>query len=261
MENILEFKNNNFAYNSTSYFSNFNMQIKKNDIISLVGPPCSGKTTLLKMICHKLPNDCIYLDNILLNSYSEDELQKKMVVVFDLDFFTDNIHSELIYFLRKLNLSENEINDRLDNISKYFSDLNTKDTAISSLSIQKKYLIKILRYVIINPLFLAIDEIFSLLSSADKDTLITYIRDKEITLLNVVNNLNDTLFGDKIYILENFVLVMEGDTISVLKTDNILKRMGFSIPASIDLSTQLIHYNVLDKIYTSKEKLVNALWK
>ena len=261
MENILEFKNNNFAYNSTSCFSNFNMQIKKNDIISLVGPPNSGKTTLLKMICHKLPNDCIYLDNILIKQYNETELQKKLVVVFDLDFYTDNIHSELTYFLRKINLSESEINDRLDNISKYFTDLNIKDTSINGLPIQKRYLIKILRYAIINPLFLAIDEIFSLLSNSDKEILINYFRDNNITALMVVNNLNDTLFSDKIYLLENFVLVMEGDTLSVLKTDNILKRMGFSIPASIDLSTQLIHYKVLDKIYTSKEKLVNALWK
>ena len=115
--------------------------------------------------------------------------------------------------------------------------------------------------MIVNPLFLAIDEIFSLLEESDKEKLINYVRDNKITLLNVVNNLNDTLYGDKIYILENFVLVMEGDTITVLKTDNILKRMGFAIPPSIDLSTQLIHYNVLDKIYTSKEKLVNALWK
>ena len=61
--------------------------------------------------------------------------------------------------------------------------------------------------------------------------------------------------------MENFVNIFEGDTLSVLKTDNIIKRLGFSLPPVIDLSIELNHYEVLDKIYTKKEDLVNELWK
>ena len=103
--------------------------------------------------------------------------------------------------------------------------------------------------------------LFSSLDYVDKVKIIDFIRDRKITLLNVTNNLNDTLFGNKIYVLSDFTLILEGATQTVLKTDTMLKRLGFKLPDEIELSIELINYGILNKIYLDKEKLVNALWK
>ena len=73
--------------------------------------------------------------------------------------------------------------------------------------------------------------------------------------------MTDTLFGNKIYVLSDFTLVLEGPTQTVLKTDTMLKRFGFKLPDEVELSIELINYGILNKIYLDKEKLVNSLWK
>ena len=261
MDFILEFKNNNFGFDKNNQFIDFNLGIKRGEISSLIGPTGSGKTTLLKMICHKLPNESVYLDNVLLKDYDLEVLKKKIVVVFDLPFYSKHPYTELKHYLKKINIDQQEINKRIDEIVSFFGLETLINQKIENLNIEKKYLIKILRFLIIQPDFFAIDEIFSILNENDKKKIIKFIKEKKITFLNVINNLNDTKYGSRIIILEKFVNIFEGDTLSVLKTDNIIKRLGFSLPPVINLSIELNHYEVLDKIYTKKEDLVNELWK
>jgi energy-coupling factor transporter ATP-binding protein EcfA2 len=132
---------------------------------------------------------------------------------------------------------------------------------VDKLSKEEAYLLKVLRFLIIKPEFIAIDNILSLVSKTHMDKIFEFIKQNQITMLNVTNDLNESLYGNKLFVLENFVLILEGSTMSVLKTDNLLKRLGFSLPLTVDLSIELIHYDVLDKIYKDKKKLVNALWK
>ena len=261
MEKIIEFKNFNFEYNEDSFFENFNMAIDENDIISLVGPAASGKTTLLKILCHQLPNKECYYYGRSLSEIPIEILRKKIVVVFDKTIKESNVKSALLYYVQKLNLPEEEITTRYDKIIDTFDLNEIEKVPISELSYRDIYLIKILRYLIMQPAFLAIDCLFSYLTPSHKKALIDYVKENKITLLNVINDLNDSLYGNKIFVLDDFELIMSGNTSSVLKADTLLKRMGFSLPLSVDLSIQLINYDVLKKVYLDMDKLVGALWK
>ena len=137
-----------------------------------------------------------------------------------------------------------------------YIDVKTKD-----LPNDIKNLIKILRFLIIDPAFIAIDGLFGGIQEENKIKIIEYLKESKITLLNVVSNLNDTLYGNKIFVLDNFALVLEGSTKSILKTDTMLKKLGYDLPDEVELSIELMNYGVLNKIYIDKEKLVNTLWK
>ena len=137
-----------------------------------------------------------------------------------------------------------------------YIDVKTKD-----LPNDIKNLIKILRFLIIDPAFIAIDGLFGGIQEENKNKFIEYLKESKITLLNVVSNLNDTLYGNKIFVLDNFTLVLEGSTKSILKTDTMLKKLGYDLPDEVELSIELMNYGVLNKIYIDKEKLVNTLWK
>lgn len=261
MDTLIEFRNMSFGYDTMNAFNDFNMEIETGDIVTLIGPSGSGKSTLLKMLCNKLPNGSIYFNGQNIKSYSLDVLRKSLVVVFDEDLKNEKAIDELKMYLLKLNLSHNEIDDRIEEFKKHFGLFGLDEKKISDLTYYEKSLFKILRFLIIKPAFIAIDNIFSYLKESDKKKIISYIKSNHMTLLNVSTDLNDSLYGNKLFVLENFVLILEGPTLSILKTDTILKRLGFSLPLAVDLSIELGHYDILEKIYVDNKKLVNELWK
>ena len=261
MSTIIEFKNTNFAYNNSNAFNDFNMQIEEGDIVTLIGPAGSGKSTLLKMLCHKLPNESCYYMGEKFSNCSVSQLKQEVVVVFDSPLTEVNIKEEITKYLKKLNYGQNEIEDRYKEISEYFNLKEIEDIPIEQLSYSVTALIKLLRYLIIKPKFIAVDNLFTVVSYKRKNQITNYIKDRNITFLNVTTNLDDALYGNKIFVLENFVLIIEGSTTSVLKADTLLKRLGFRLPLVVDLSIELTHYDLVDKIYTKNEKLVDKLWK
>lgn len=261
MSKIIEFKNTNFSYNSTNAFNDFNMEIEKGDIVTLIGPSGSGKTTILKMLCNNLPNETIYYEGINIKQYDINELKHEIIVVFDIPFKTKDLKSELGYYLKVLKTPEAEIKERIDRFITTFELEKQIEKPLDKLPSIDAYLIKILRFLIVEPKFFAVDNIFSNISITHKKKIVEFIKNNNMTFLNVSTNLDDALLGNKLFVLENFVLILEGNPISVLKTDTLLKRLGFRLPLPVDLSIELNHYDILKKVYTDKEKLVNELWK
>lgn len=261
MEKIIEFRNNNFAYNGTNAFNDFNMEINEGDIVTLVGPGGSGKTTLLKMLCNRLPNDSVYYREKNLKSCNIDEIRHNIVIVFDTPINAPTVRSELVKYLKILKFNDEDITSRLKEMDKYFGIERIMDTNPKDLSKDEEYLIKLLRYLIIKPAFIGIDNVLTYLFESDIKKFFDFVKKNNITVLNITNDLNLALYGNKLLVIEDFVLILEGNPLSVLKTDTLLKRLGLALPIAVDLSIELIHYDVLKKIYTDKEKLVNALWK
>lgn len=258
---LLEFKDVNFQYNNEKKFDNFNLEIQEGDIVSIIGPSGSGKTTLLKMLCHKLPNESLYYDNKKFADYSPSQLKKTIVVIFDVPLVEKTIESELKSNLVRLHYPDSIISSRYENIVSLFNLEKIANKSISNLSHEEEYLIKILRFLILEPSIIAMDNMLANISKENKIKIVKYIKECNITFLNITNDINETLLGNRIYVLENFELILEGSTLSVLKTDTLLKRLGYKLPLPVDLSIELIHYDLIDKVYTSLEKLVSVLWK
>ena len=261
MKKIIEIKNLNFAYEPDKRFDDFCLELYEGDIVSLIGPSGSGKTTLLKILCHKLPNESVYYDSVNVKTYSLDVLRENIVVVFDHPFNTKFIKDEISFYLKKLNRESGEITSK---VNKYIEKFNLQEktlTELNKLDYNTQTLIKILRYLIIEPKFIAIDCLFSGLNKKDKKILTDVIIERDMTLLNVIYDLEDALYGNKICVLDDFTTILEGNTLSILKTDTLLKRLGFKLPLAINLSIELNHYEVIKKIYTDKERLIKELWK
>lgn len=261
MEKLIEFKKLNFAYDADHKFEDFSMEINKGDITTLIGTSASGKTTLLKILCNRLPNEGLYYKGMSISSHNIGELKRNIVVIFDESTTEEYTKDEIKKYIRKLGLSEEEINTRLGELNKFFPLSAIFDKKLSDLQEEQINLIKILKYLVINPEFLAIDTILTRLSILDKRLFFEYIKKYKITLLNVTTDLNEALFGNKMYCLDNFTSILEGSTFSVLKADTVLKRLGFKLPLAVNMSIGLNNYDIIKKYYKDNEKLVNALWK
>ena len=104
------------------------------------------------------------------------------------------------------------------------------------------------------------NETFYNYKKSEKKKILSLLKTRHINFINITSNIEETLLGDYIYVLNNGKVAIEGGTKKVLEEEKILKHLGFGLPFVVDLSIQLKCYGVLDKIYYDMESLVNDLW-
>lgn len=90
--------------------------------------------------------------------------------------------------------------------------------------------------------------------------ILNLLKKRSINYINITSDIEDALLCDYIFVFNKDELIMEGSKEDVLKEEKILKRIGYGLPFVVDLSMQLVYYNVIDKIYYDLDSLVNDLW-
>lgn len=260
----IRLKNLKFAYNDKQeVFSSVNFLLPRDKTFSIIGPSSSGKTTLLKILNGELEYEGeVIVNGVLVSKDNFDALRKCIAVVFrNTTYITDIVKDELKYPLENINLSPKEIRLRINEMNEFFGINKIFNKSINSLSLNDKTLIKILSYAIMYPSFIAIDDLLIDLDLRTKILLLNYLNTKNITLINVTSNIEDTLYTDYILCLYNGINAIDGKTLEVLKNEKVIKRLGLDLPFMIDLSIQLQLYDLIKKVYLNKEALVKALWK
>lgn len=233
-----------------------------NAITSVIGPACSGKTLLAKKLCNRFSNTDVFIDGKNIKEYDIEYLRENIVVVIDDNYFNcDFVSDELFFYLEKLGYTVAESTKKINEIAKFFKVLDFLDKRIDAVNTEEKILVKILSLLIVNPQVIVIDNLLCYLTNDYRDLLVKYIKKNKISLINMTNNSEELLLSQGVVVLNNLKAVICADTKSVLKGNSILPYMGIKLPFIVDLSQNLILYNVVDKVYFDNRKLVDKLWK
>lgn len=104
------------------------------------------------------------------------------------------------------------------------------------------------------------NESLSVLSNKEKKEIFDLLNKQNINYVNVTSNIEDALLGDYIIVYDEDMKVLEGNKEMVLKSEKLLKKLGFGVPFVVDLSIQLMYYDILDKVYFDVDNLLEALW-
>ena len=104
------------------------------------------------------------------------------------------------------------------------------------------------------------NETFYSLTISEVNKILELMKTRKMFFINFTSNVEETLLGDYLYVVDNGNVVMEGKTKDILKEEKILKHLGFGLPFVVDLSIQLKCYDILDKEYFDMESLVDDLW-
>lgn len=261
--NVINFNNVSFSYEDNLVFKGVDICFSGYNNYSIVGTSSSGKSTLLKLLnrSFKVNSGNILINNEEINQI--DNINKYVISVFDDEIYIrDTLKEEMMFSLENLGYPPREIMSKINYLFKYFDLEYLKDNNISLLNKEERIIVKILSYIVLNPIVIAFDDLFKWLSKDFKEKLISYLKENNITLINVVSSLEDALFTEYIYVfMENGKVACEGKTIPVLKEEKLLKRLGFSLPFMIDLSIQLQYYNLIDDVYINKRELIDKIWK
>lgn len=240
MNNMITVKNLSFSYPNNQIFNNLSFDVSTCKWTTIIGLSGCGKSTFIRLI----NNDFKYDGEILFDGN---------IIIIDDNFNYENILvSKLIkkYCSKKIyNKIINEYD--LQNItSKKVSDLNEQDKIklLFCLKLSSKGDIVI------------IDNLLNKLNCHNKNIIVKILNKLKIKVINMTNNMEDTLFGENIIIMDKGKIMLNDKKENIFMKYDDIKKIGLDLPFIVDLSIKLKYYGLVNKIYFNMEELIGAIW-
>ena len=140
-------------------------------------------------------------------------------------------------------------------LTKNIEMLNSREIVLAQIAIA----------LLNKPKLLLIDSIDIYLSLEDQKMIIEFLKNYKnkygITTIITTTNLDISLETDCLYIIDKGDLVLSGIPLEVLQNDNVINKIGLNIPFMIDLSVKLRDYDLITKLETDYDRMIEALWK
>lgn len=264
---IIRIRSMSFKYDDKYVFKDFDLNIKRNSFVCIIGKNASGKSTLARILGGLCKADgYINVDGYLLNDVYIKKIRRILAICFndaDSHFVLDTVYDDLAFSLENLEYFPNEINNLVMNIAKKFKIVDILDKSCNEISDSDKEKVMIASSLIHNPNVLLLDESIHKLIPSDKKLVFKileeYKKKNNLTVILITHNLEDTLFADSIVVLDKGKIVLDGTKDDVYKDDT-LEKMGFDLPFIVKLSHNLMLYDLLDRVYFDDVEVMKKLW-
>ena len=269
MDNIIKIKNMSFNYKNKQIFENFDLDIEKGKFIHIVGPNGSGKSTLVKILLGLLKADG-YISIYRMNMCDANlmDIRRNIGIVFenpDNTFVAETVADDIAFALENLQYTPKTIGDKIKKISEYLNITHLLEKNPHYLSGGEKQLVALAGALITDPKILILDEALTMLDGIEKESILKLlkklIQEKKITIINVTHDMEETVYGDKIIVLDNGKVVFNDEKEVVYKEEKTLKKLGLELPFMVDLSNKLRYYGLVDENILNMNEMVNHLWK
>jgi ATP-binding cassette, subfamily B, bacterial MsbA len=231
----IKFININFKYvnKEEKILKSINLEIRGGKMTSLVGHSGAGKTTILNLIPRfydPISGD-ITIDNQSIYTSTISSLRKNISLVSqDTTLFDDTIRNNIIY--ANLNATEEEIRTaaKLSFAEEFINKLpNGYETIIGEnglrLSGGEKQRLSIARAMIKKSPIILLDEATSSLDAETESKIqeaLNFLTENRTTLV-IAHRLSTILKSDKIYVIDNGLVLGEGNHAELLKKSEIYK--------------------------------------
>ena len=226
MKNSIEVINLSKSYKSKQAVNSINFKINENEIVGLLGPNGSGKTTTIGMILGLLKPTS---GKVLINGI--DIEKNKISLLHKMNFI-----SPYIELPKKLKVKQNlivygklydikNLNEQIDYLSEKLRLNQLLDKITGELSSGQKNRVSLAKALINDPTILLLDEPTASLDPETGDFIRTFLenykKEKKIAVLLASHNM------DEIKRLCSSVLMMkDGDIIDRGAPDNLIKKHG-----------------------------------
>ncbi len=241
-------KNVDYVYKKINYqeklvLKNINIKFDCGKINAIIGAPGSGKSTLLNLLNQEIipTKGKIIVDQYTITNNNDLKNIDCSIIGFVLQnpsdqFFNSTVREELIVTMQMNNYIPNQMNKRILDVLKMVH--LEEDTLIrnpNSLSESEKRKLAIAQALICNPKILVLDEP---VNSFDEKTKEEYLKLFRLltkrynkTIIIASNDLNFVhKIADKVFVLNQNEIVLQGDKYEVFKDTRLLKKYGLIPP-------------------------------
>lgn len=264
---IIKIKNMTFKYDQEYLFKDFNLEIEENSFVAIIGKNGSGKSSLAKILAGLIKCDgYINIDGYLLNDLYLKKVRRILSVCLDdadEHFLGATVMDDLAFSLENLGYASSDIEVLIKETSKKFKIDNILERTSEELNNSEKEKVAIASSLIHNPKILLLDEAIHKLNASDKKLVFKILKEKvknkNLTVIMITHDLEDTLNSDRIILLNNGKIVLD-DTKEKVYVDDKIEKWGFNLPFIVKLSHNLMLYDLLDRVYLNEKEVIDKLW-
>ena len=241
-----DLEENNFAVDNVS------LEIQRGEFVAILGHNGSGKSTTAKLINLILTADSgkIYVDGKDITDESltdEDvfEIRKKVGMVFqnpDNQIVATVVEEDVAFGPENLGLPSKEIRKRVDEALEIVNMTEYARHAPHKLSGGQKQRVAIAGTIAMKPECIIFDESTAMLDPQGRKEVMNTIKclNKEgMTIVLITHYMNEAVEADKVIVMKNGSVYMEGTPNEVFSQPDKLWRAGLEVPQSVELIDKL----------------------
>ena len=250
----------NYELEDRILFDNINLNITKGDFVSIIGENGVGKTTLLKLLGgHLITNNNIKVDNIQINKYNIEEVNKRVsFITSNNEFFNKTVLDEILGLKRDNPFEKNKAKKLLDN----FNLLYLEKMSPLDLSYAENQIVALIKAIVKESKIIILDNAFLRLDIDKRKELFDYVKNyskkNEVTILMTSTNLYDLSYSDRVLVLKDNIISFSGTYEELLDKIN-MNKIGFKNSWENEMSNKLIMYDLIHNVHDNIEDIVGEL--
>ncbi len=250
---FIEIKGLKFSYldedgQKNTVLKGIDLDIEKGEFVAVLGRNGSGKSTLAKLLDLILDKEegSIVVDGIQLSGdISDGQLlthRKNVGMVFqnpDNQLVATVVEEDIAFGPENLGLESLEIRLRVDSALESVGMTQYAKHAPSKLSGGQKQRIAIAGVLAMMPRCIIFDEATAMLDPAGRDevmsTICTLNKEFGITVIHITHNMSEAVLADRVVVIDNGEIAMEGYPEDVFSRVEELFTLGLAVPQVTEL--------------------------
>ena len=247
----LSYKYDDAELNESPVLNKLSLEINEGEFVAVLGHNGSGKSTfakLLNMILIPTEGE-IFIDgkNIADESMSDEdvlELRKKIGMVFqnpDNQLVATIVEDDVAFGPENLGIPSGEIRQRVDSALGDVGMLDYAKHEPHKLSGGQKQRVAIAGIMAMMPKCIIFDESTAMLDPMGRkevmNSIIRLNKEKNITIVMITHYMEEAAMADRIIVLDDGNMILDGTPSEVFEQDKMLKQCGLNVPQC----TELVH--------------------
>ncbi len=225
------------------------LDLHEREWVAIIGANGSGKTTLLHAISGLVsPTEGDIQINGLSICQSEHlpKIRQHIGLVFqnpDDQIISATVEREIAFGLENLGVPTIEMHQRVDGMLHQFNLTHLRTRAPHQLSGGEKQRLSLAAIAAMRPTFLLLDEPTALLDPNNRHDIIQLLcamhREGSITPILVTQHIEETVFANRIIVLHQGQIVLDGSPATVFSQPQKLTQWGLQSPLTVQIATRL----------------------
>jgi energy-coupling factor transport system ATP-binding protein len=239
-----------------------NLEIKKSEFVAIIGQNGAGKTTLVKHLNGLLrpSGGGIFINGQDISNEPISVLAQKVGYVFqnpDHQIFMDQVSKEIAFGLKNLNLSEAEIERKIDKVLKETGIFHLKDAAPMSLSKGHRQRVALASVLAMEPEIIILDEPTTgqdYRGSKQIMDLIAALNIKGHTIIFITHDMQLVAdYAKRVILMGKGEIIFDGSPKEVLNQTELLAETNLKPQQITEFSRLLTEYEVPEDIINVDE--------